>query len=62
MVSFTLHFKLRPIKSLIFCYMVSFYKLLHRYFRLKLHASKSQLTDHFKTKNSLLLSHNLQEL
>ena len=35
MVSFTLHFHLHPIKSLIFCYKVSFYNLLNEYFRLK---------------------------
>ena len=59
MVSFTLHFQLHPIKPLVLCYIVSFYKLLHRYFRLKYHVPKRQLTDHFKTANSLLLSQKL---
>ena len=58
MVSLMLHFQLHPIKSLIFCYIVSFYKHLH--FRLKYHVTKRQLTDHFKTANSLLLSHNFR--
>ena len=62
MVSFMLHFQLHPIKSLIFCYIVSFYNLLNKYFRLKYHVSERQLTDHFKTANSLLLSQKLQEL
>ena len=62
MVSFTLRFQLHPIKSLIFCYIVSFFKLLHEYFRLKYHVSKRQLTDHFKTANSLHLSLKLKEL
>ena len=62
MVSFTLYFQLHPIKSLIFYFIVSFYKLLHGYFRLKYHVSKGQLTDHFKTAKSLLLSQKLQEL
>ena len=35
MVSYTLHFQLHPIKALIFCYIVSFNKFLHGYFRLK---------------------------
>ena len=34
MVSVTLHFQLHPIKSLIFSYIVSFYKLLQEYFKL----------------------------
>ena len=56
MVSFTLQFQLHPIKPLIFCYIVSFYKLLHKYFRLKYHVSNRQLTNHSKTANSLFLS------
>ena len=45
MVSFTLHFQLHSIKSLIFCYLVSFYKLLHGYFRLRYMSLKdNQLT------------------
>ena len=43
MVSFTLHFQLHPIKLLIFCYIVSFYKLLHGYFRLKNMSLKDNL-------------------
>ena len=35
MVSFTLHCQLHPIKSLIFCYIVSFYELPDKYFRFK---------------------------
>ena len=62
MVSFTLHFQLHPIISWIFCYIVSFFKLLHEYFRLKLHVSIRQLNNHIKTANSLLLSQKLQEL
>ena len=60
MVSFTLHFQLHPIKSFIVCYI--FLKLLHGYFRLKYHVSERQLTDHFKTANSLLISQKLEEL
>ena len=57
MVSFTLHFQLHPIKSLIFCFIVSFYKLLHGYFRLKYHVSKRQLIDHFKTAKKACFYH-----
>ena len=33
MVSFTLHFQLHRVKSLIFCYIVSFYNFSSKYFR-----------------------------
>ena len=34
-MSFTLLFQIHPIKSAIFCYVVSFYKPVNKYFRLK---------------------------
>ena len=51
MVSFVLHLQLHNKKALIFCYIVSFYQLLNRYFRLKEHVSKRQITCHFKNAN-----------
>ena len=42
-MTFTLHFQLHPINSAIFCYVVSFYKLLNKYFRLKFMSLKDNL-------------------
>ena len=43
MVSYTLQFQLHTIKAFIFCYIVSFYKFLHGYFRLKYMSIKDSL-------------------
>ena len=61
MMSFTLHFQLYPIKALLYCYIVSFFRLFNKYLK-KIHVSKRQLSDHFKTANVLLPSQKLQEL
>ena len=58
MVSLTLHFQLHPIKSLIFG--IYFYFLVHILY--KICFSKRQLSVHFKSANSFLLSQKPQEL